>query len=81
MEHLLPIVVGFLIAALLGKLFIPGILVVAHQKRLFDVPDERKVHTSPIPRLGGVTFFPLECAVANSPEPSIETQYFLPGDQ
>ena len=28
-----------------------------------------------------VTFFPLECAVANSPEPSIETQYFLPGDQ
>ena len=59
MEHLLPIVVGFLIAALLGKLFIPGILVVAHQKRLFDVPDERKVHTSPIPRLGGVTFFPV----------------------
>ena len=29
------------------------------RKRLFDVPDERKVHKRPIPRLGGVTFFPV----------------------
>lgn len=59
MEHLFPVVAGFLLAALLGRIFIPGILVVAHQKHLFDLPDARKVHTAPIPRLGGVTFFPV----------------------
>ena len=59
MEQIFILVAGFLLAALLGKIFIPGILVVAHQKHLFDLPDERKVHTSPIPRLGGVTFFPV----------------------
>lgn len=59
MEQILPLIVGFLMAALLGKFFIPGILLVAHEKSLFDLPDARKVHTTPIPRLGGVTFFPV----------------------
>ena len=59
MIQVLVVVAGFLLAALLGKLYIPGILLVAHQKHLFDLPDERKVHTAPVPRLGGVTFFPV----------------------
>lgn len=37
---------------------IPRILVVAFRKRLFDEPDERKIHRLPIPRLGGLAFMP-----------------------
>jgi UDP-N-acetylmuramyl pentapeptide phosphotransferase/UDP-N-acetylglucosamine-1-phosphate transferase len=49
--------VGLMVAALLGRLVIPGVLMVAFDKNLFDLPDERKVHDRPIPRLGGVSFF------------------------
>ena len=28
---------------------IPRILVISHKKRLYDVPDSRKVHTTPVP--------------------------------
>ena len=38
---------------------IPRILVISHKKRLYDVPDSRKVHTTPVPRLGGLSFFPV----------------------
>ena len=44
---------GFLTAALLGALIIPNILLISYKKRLFDVPDKRKVHSIPVPRLGG----------------------------
>lgn len=53
------ILVVFVIAVLLGRIVIPGILMVAFDKNLFDLPDERKVHDGPIPRLGGVSFFPV----------------------
>lgn len=38
---------------------LPQILHIAHEKRLFDMPDKRKVHNVPIPRLGGLAFFPV----------------------
>jgi UDP-GlcNAc:undecaprenyl-phosphate GlcNAc-1-phosphate transferase len=38
-------------------LAIPIILQVAEQKKLFDIPDERKVHTRPVASLGGVGIF------------------------
>ena len=59
LDNILLVLVSFVMAALLGQRIIPGILVVAHHKNLFDLPDERKVHDRPIPRLGGVTFFPV----------------------
>lgn len=59
MDNFIFIAVGFALAAILGKLIIPGVLLVAFDKKLFDLPDERKVHDRPIPRLGGVTFFPV----------------------
>ena len=49
----------FLLAALLGWLFIPRVLILSHRKRLFDLPDERKTHDAPVPRLGGITFLPI----------------------
>ncbi|CCX61350.1 glycosyl transferase family 4 conserved region [Bacteroides sp. CAG:598] len=48
----------FLLAALTARFIIPRILLISIRKRLFDVPDERKIHTQAIPRLGGVSFFP-----------------------
>lgn len=36
---------------------IPVVIQVAEQKKLFDVPDERKVHKAPIPSLGGLAIF------------------------
>lgn len=50
---------GFLIAFLSGCIIIPKVLLISHKKKLFDEPDARKVHTRPIPRLGGITFFPV----------------------
>ena len=49
---------SFLIALLLGIVMIPNILLVSYRKRLFDLPDPRKVHTCPVPRLGGIYFLP-----------------------
>ncbi len=59
MEHLIFIISGFILAVLLGRLIIPRILVISLRKRLFDIPDFRKIHQHPISRLGGVTFFPV----------------------
>lgn len=58
MENVVLVILGFLVAAVMGQVIIPKILLISFRKRLFDVPDERKVHTRPVPRLGGVTFFP-----------------------
>lgn len=52
------IIIGFAISVFLSALIIPRILVVAFRKRLFDIPDERKIHAGAIPRLGGISFVP-----------------------
>ena len=44
---------SLVLAILLSALIIPRILVVAYRKKLFDIPNERKV-----PRLGGISFVP-----------------------
>ena len=58
MENLLFILMGFVISLLMGMIIIPRVLIISFRKRLFDTPDARKIHTLPIPRLGGVMFFP-----------------------
>lgn len=59
MENILIIAASLITAIMLGRIIIPNILIISLRKRLFDVPDARKVHKRPIPRLGGVTFFPV----------------------
>lgn len=49
---------GFVVALALGLILIPRILLISYKKKLFDIPDARKVHTVPVPRLGGLSFFP-----------------------
>ncbi|SHF44477.1 UDP-N-acetylmuramyl pentapeptide phosphotransferase/UDP-N-acetylglucosamine-1-phosphate transferase [Bacteroides faecichinchillae] len=52
------IILAFIISACVAWLIIPRILLISLRKKLFDMPDERKVHKRAIPRLGGVSFFP-----------------------
>ena len=49
---------AFLTAVIMGMILIPNILFISYKKKLFDVPDARKVHKTPVPRLGGLSFFP-----------------------
>ena len=48
------ILLAFIISVVFSMLIIPRILIVALTKRLFDMPNERKIHTGAIPRLGGI---------------------------
>ena len=48
---------SFVTAFAITFLAIPVIIKVAKEKHLFDFPDERKVHTSKIPTLGGIGIF------------------------
>lgn len=50
---------AFIVAMIIANIVLPNILLISHKKRLFDMPDERKVHHAPIPRLGGLAFFPV----------------------
>ncbi len=53
LDVLLTAAVSFIITFLA----IPIILQVAEKKNLYDIPDERKLHTSPVASLGGVGIF------------------------
>ena len=52
------IILTFLISAVIARILIPRILLISLRKKLFDIPDDRKIHKRAIPRLGGVSFFP-----------------------
>lgn len=50
---------AFIVAMIIANIVLPNILLISHKKKLFDMPDKRKVHHAPIPRLGGLSFFPV----------------------
>ena len=61
-------------------LAIPVILQIAEQKNLYDIPDERKVHTRPVASLGGVGIFGgflLACLLSIQGYINPEFQYFF----
>ena len=49
---------AFLLSLLCGGISTPLVLDFCKRKRLYDIPNERKVHKNATPRLGGITFFP-----------------------
>lgn len=51
-------IISLLTVGALTGFLIPQILLLAFKKNLFDMPDERKVHSLPVPRLGGLAFLP-----------------------
>ena len=50
-------IIGTVIAFILGLFIVPLIISFSEKKGLVDVPDERKIHSHPIPRLGGVSIW------------------------
>lgn len=59
---------------------IPAIITVAERKKLFDIPDERKIHLTPIPSLGGLGIFAgfvIACLLVISFRQTPEFQYFF----
>lgn len=68
------------VAFFITFLAIPAIMKVAQEKKLFDLPDSRKLHTSPIASLGGVGIFLgffLSCLLTVSGKHNSELQYFF----
>lgn len=51
------ILLGTSLAFFITFAAIPAIILVADAKKLFDVPDARKIHLNPIPSLGGLGIF------------------------
>ncbi len=50
---------AFLICCIFAGVLIPKIVLIAFRKKLFDEQDERKIHHSTVPRLGGIAFAPV----------------------
>lgn len=68
------------VAFFITFLAIPAIMKVAHEKKLFDLPDSRKLHTSPIASLGGVGIFLgffLSCLLTIPGKHNSEIQYLF----
>ena len=50
-------IIGAVIAFILALFFVPLVIAFSEKKGLMDNPNERKIHTHPIPRLGGVAIW------------------------
>lgn len=58
---LIDIISVVVLCVLFTGVLIPQILLVAFRRKLFDEPNERKIHHSLVPRLGGIAFTPVIC--------------------
>ena len=74
------IIIGVIIAFIISFYAIPIIIQFADQIKLYDHPDERKVHKNPIPSLGGlgifIGFMMGLLLTQNIPAVSAQLQYF-----
>ncbi len=57
--NILIIVGAFIASVIIEMMVLPRIIYIAKKKHLFDLPDKRKKHSEPIPRLGGISFTPV----------------------
>jgi UDP-GlcNAc:undecaprenyl-phosphate GlcNAc-1-phosphate transferase len=89
MEMAIALAAAGLVALLISTALTPLVILVSHRRSWFDLPDERKIHTNPVPRLGGIAIFfallisalavPLLLPVAfRSSGPVVYTVRFIP---
>lgn len=57
MDQLIHVFIAFFLSLLLVYITIPSIVKLSKEKKLFDIPNDRKVNTSVVPNLGGVALF------------------------
>lgn len=50
-------IIGAIISFLLGIFIVPLVIFYSEKKGLVDKPNERKIHSTPVPRLGGVAIW------------------------
>ena len=80
MPHIFDVLLSVAISFTITFLAIPAIITVAERKKLFDIPDERKVHRNPIPSLGGLGIFAgfiISCLMAIEFSSAPEFPFFL----
>lgn len=58
MQSILLYIGAFLLSMICGFIFIPIIIRFCLENKLYDMPNGRKIHKNPIPRLGGISFVP-----------------------
>lgn len=72
----------FLTAFFFCLVLTPAVIRFASSRRLFDVPDNRKIHSAEIPRLGGVAIMGallISTLLIAGPDTLIHLRYFLAG--
>ena len=57
MENMGNILLSGIVAFIITFFVIPIVIKVAKLKKLYDIPDARKIHSTPIPSLGGIGIF------------------------
>lgn len=57
--NILVVIGACIFSIIMEAMLLPRIIYISKKKRLFDMPDQRKIHQYPIPRLGGVSFTPV----------------------
>lgn len=56
---MLVILSTFILSVIMVAIALPKLIDFAIKKHLYDLPDSRKIHKFPIPRIGGVAFLPI----------------------
>jgi UDP-N-acetylmuramyl pentapeptide phosphotransferase/UDP-N-acetylglucosamine-1-phosphate transferase len=80
MLNIFDVLLSLAISFTISFLAIPVIITVAERKKLFDIPDERKIHINPIPSLGGLGIFAgfsIAALLSIQFQAASEFQYFL----
>lgn len=65
--HIIYSIIALIAACVCGFITIPMVLDFCKQKGIYDIPNQRKIHKSAVPRLGGIVFLPsvlIGCALA-----------------
>lgn len=57
-QYVLYLIGAFVVSMVCGFVCIPAIIDFCVEKKLYDMPNARKIHKSDIPRLGGLCFLP-----------------------
>lgn len=57
MEMVVALAGAGVLALVVSTIVTPIVIRISHRRQWFDMPNERKIHTSPVPRLGGIGMF------------------------
>lgn len=80
---MIQVAAGIIIAYLITFFLLPLVIRIAHDNKLYDIPDERKTHNYPVSSLGGISIFTglilSLLLVSDFNNYNAELQYFIAG--